>query len=229
MKRIKIDNQTVRVPENWNDITLGFYETWYKKKPANNREKVELAAEICKIEPSLLFSAPAKTFNRISELLSFVFTDHTPAPSPSVMVKRIRYTVSVGDEITLAQWVDIDEVQRGEEKTLSGLLAIVCLPPCETYDSSRFDERQQLFASLKMNDVLGVLGFFLHCENRYTELSKTCSEISQAAALLLKDTKIFRLVGGGTRLSRIWRGIKFSISMLWLRYRLRRFLRLSAT
>ena len=229
MKRIRIDNQTVKVPENWNEITLGFYETWYHKKPLTNREKVELTAQICQTEPERLLSAPAKTFNRIAELLSFAFTNNTPTPTPSITIKGIRYTISAGDELTLAQWVDADEVQKSGEKPLSGLLAIVCLPPREKYDPARFDERQQLFASLKMSEALGVLGFFLHCNNRYANLLQTCSELRKATALLLKDTKTFRLGGDGTKLSQIWRAIKFSILMMWLRYRLRRFLRLSAT
>ena len=229
MKRIKIDGKTVKIPESWDEITLGFYETWYYRQPATTREKVELAAEICRIEPELLLSAHADTFNRIARLLAFAFNNEAPTPAPTLTAKGVKYTVTTSDELTLAQWVDADDAQHSGEKPLSSLLAIVCLPPGEKYDASRFDERQQLFASLKMSETLGVLGFFLFCNDKYPEHSKACSQTRQAADLLLRDTKAFRPVGGGTKLSRIWRAIKFSTSMLLLRYRLRKFLRLSAT
>ena len=229
MKRIKIDGTTVKIPESWDEITLGFYETWYQQQPATTREKVELAAEICCVAPELLLSARAGTFNRITHLLAFAFNNDVPDPSPTLKAKGVKYTVTASDELTLAQWVDADEAQRGGEKPLSSLLAIVCLPSGEKYDPSRFDQRQQLFASLKMSEALGVLGFFLFCNDKYPEHSKACLQTRQAVGLLLRDTKAFRPVGGGTKLSRIWRTIKFSTLMLLLRCRLRKFLRLSAT
>ena len=160
MKRIKIDGTTVKIPESWDEITLGFYETWYHRQPATTREKVELAAEICRIKPERLLSARADTFNRIARLLAFAFNNEAPTPSPMLTAKGVKYTVTPSAELTLAQWVDADEAQHSGEKPLSSLLAIVCLPPGEKYDPSRFNDRQQLFASLKMSETLGVLGFF---------------------------------------------------------------------
>ena len=229
MKRIKIDGTTVKIPESWDEITLGFYETWYHRQPATTREKVELAAEICRIKPERLLSARADTFNRIVRLLAFAFNNEAPTPSPMLTAKGVKYTVTPSAELTLAQWVDADEAQHSGEKPLSSLLAIVCLPPGEKYDPSRFNDRQQLFASLKMSETLGVLGFFLRCGNISPEHSKACSQTQQTVDLLLRNIKVFRIVGGGTKLSRIWRAIKFSTLMLLLRYRLRKFLCLSAT
>ena len=229
MKRIQINKQTVNVPENWDDITLGFYESWFDKTPSSHREKVDLTAKICCTDPALLLNASPAAFNRITSMLSFLFDEQIPDPLPVIEVKGVKYMAPIREELTMAQWVDADEIRWGNEKNLSGLLAVVCLPQGEKYDPARFDERQQMFASLKMSKVLGMLGFFLLYKNRYESLSQTCLKLRETAAQFLKDTKIFRRDGGGIRLSQMWRRIKLLLLTLWLHYRLRRFLHLFAT
>ena len=229
MIRIEYEGARVEVPESWNDIPLGFYETFYAEEPATARDRVGLVAKICKIEPERLLGWPAEVFDRIVSRLDFLFEDNPAPPSPVVEIEGVRYVVPIEDELSLGAWVDADEVQKNGEHVLSGLLAIVCRPVGESYDCRNNESRRALFASLPVGRVLPVLAFFLHCKNvsdrrieAYTNLARTCD-------LLPRSISPFPSRGVGTRLLRIRPALRYWILIVLLRYRLRRFLRSCST
>ena len=42
MVQIEYNTVKIEVPESWDDITLGFYETFYTEKPETARERASL-------------------------------------------------------------------------------------------------------------------------------------------------------------------------------------------
>lgn len=224
MKRIEIDNTVIDVPESWDDIKLGDYETWYSDSPSNAHERIELIAKICKVDSSVLGSKPIGVFNLIADTLAFAFQPTEIPNSPTIEIEGTTYIVPIAEELTLAAWVDLDEAQKSGEALLSNVLAITCRPNGEIYDTAKTEERQKMFAALSVKEVLPVLGFFLHYKIAYEKRTAMFSEVVQAANQFVNDTGTFPRVGGGIRLFTIWRAVRYRITVVYLRYQLRKFL-----
>lgn len=222
MVTIVYEGKTFTVPENWNEVTLGDYETFYKLKPETARERVELVAKIVKVDSALLLSWPAEVFNRIVDTISFIFEDTPLEANPAVVVDGVTYLVSVEDDISLGAWVDAEEVQKTGEAVLSNVLAIVCRPPGEAYNYRLSEQRQKMFAALPMSQITGVLGFFLQCRNELDKLIEAYTKARQIASLLPPSIKHFQKPGAGTKLSRIWLTVKYWFLTRLLNYRLRK-------
>ena len=229
MVQIEYNTVKIEVPESWDDITLGFYETFCTEKPETTRERVALVAKICKVDADLLLSWPAEVFNRIVDYIDFLFKGNPASPSPVVEIGGVSYIVPIEDELSLGAWVDADEVQKKGENVLSNILAIVCRPAGETYDFKNNEARRAMFAALPVSRVLSVLAFFLHCKTVLDRRTAAYTKLAQAYGLLPSNTKPFLSLGGGIRLSQIWPIIKYRVLMLLLRYRLQKFLRSCST
>lgn len=225
MKRIKYNGIEIEVPESWEDITLGFYETFYTEKPETARERAAFVAKICKVDADLLLSWPAEVFNRIVEYIDFLFKDNPASPSPVVEVGGVNYIVPIEDELSLGAWVDADEVQKTGENVLSNILAIVCRPAGEVYDYKNNEARRAMFAALPVSKVLAVLAFFLRCKTVLDQRTAAYTKLAQTYAQLPRSIGISQSLGDGTRLSQIWLIIKYRALMILLRYQLRKFLR----
>lgn len=224
MKRKEIDKAVIEVPETWDDIALGFYETWFFKTPVTRLEKVELVAEICKINPAILLNSPVGLTNPIIDTLDFVFKETTTPPNPSIVVEGVRYTIPITESLTTACWIDAEAAQKEKVAVLSNILAIVCLPDGETYDPHKSEERRKMFAELKVSEVLPLLSFFLHYKKMLEKRSTMFSQVREAANLYVSSTANFPNVGGGTKLLRTWRAVRYYTLTKWLRYRLRKYL-----
>lgn len=225
MVLIEYNTVKIEVPESWNDITLGFYETFYTEKPETARERAALVAKICKVEADLLLSWPAEVFNRIVEYIDFLFKDNQATPNPIVKVGDVNYIVPIEEQLSLGAWVDADEVQKKGENVLSNILAIVCRPAGEPYDYKNNETRRSMFAALPVSNVLAVLAFFLHCKTVLDRRTMAYMNLAQAHDRLPRNIKHFLSHGGGIKLSQIWLIIKYQALILLLRYQLRKFLR----
>lgn len=223
MVTIEYNKVKVLVPENWDDISLGFYETFYTKKPETARERVELVAHICKMEAEILLAWPVEVFNELVDRIGFLFKDNPAKPDPTVEIEGIKYIVPIEDDLSLGAWVDADDVQKNGDAVLSNVLAIVCRPAGEEYDCSNNEARAAMFASQPVSRILGVLAFFLHYRNALYQRTDAYSAIRELADLLPQSTGLLLGRGGGIRISQIWRIIKYYALIALLRYRLRKF------
>lgn len=225
MKRIEINTDVIDVPESWDDITLGFYETWFYKAPKDRKEQIELVAEICKIDPAKLLDYPVDVCNIILDTLAFVFTETAIPPSPFIEIGGVKYTIPIAETLTTGAWIDAEEVQKEKVNTLSNILAITCLQDGETYDTLKTEERRKMFAELKVSEVLPLLSFFLHYKKGLEKRLAMFSRVTEAANLYVNSTANFPNVGGGTRLSRTWRKVHFYVWTKYLKNQLRKCLR----
>jgi len=225
MVRIEYDKVEIEVPESWDDITLGFYETFYAEKPGTTRERAAYVAKICRTDADWLLSRPVEVFNRIVEYIGFLFKDNPVSPVPYVETGGVRYTVPVEDEMSLGAWADADEIQKKGENILSNILAVVCRPAGEVYDYKNNETRRAMFAALPVGKVLGVLAFFLRCKTVSDQRTVAYTKLARAYGRLPQNIKPFPSPGAGIRLSRIWPALKYYVLMRLLNCRLRKFLR----
>lgn len=219
----------VRVPDGWGDVTLGDYEDAMALPRATLRDKIAVAARLCNVDAAVLLSWPAEAFGLLAERLSFAWSDFKADPAPRVSVGDVDYFVSTEDSLTLGEWADVEQVQQAGTRPIAQVLAIVCRPAGEVYDSSRNEARAALFAGLPVSEVQGVLAFFLLKSQRSAELSRLCSEVRAAAESSLRRSGTSRPGGDGTGSSTSWRGTACWILTAWPRYRLRRYLRTLCT
>lgn len=223
MVTIEYNSVKISVPQTWDDVKLGHYETFYNERPANNRQRVALVAKICQVDPDVLLAWPAEVFNHIVRVTNFLFIDSPATPVPFTEIDGTRYIVPIEEKLTLGAWVDADEVQKSGEAVLSNVLAIICRPAGEAYDFNNNEARAALFADQPVSKFLGVLAFFLQCKNGYEQLTETYLRLAQLADLLRQTTKVSLKRGAGIKLYRIWPIIKFYVSTRLLHYQLQKF------
>lgn len=209
MVRLEYEGVEISIPENWDDITLGRYESLKFDTLGTARQRVELAAAICGVNAELFLNWPTEVFNRIVDYIGFMFENIQANPCPTVEIDGVNYAVSVEDKLTLAEWVDIEEVQKTGEAVMSTILAIVCRPVGEVYNPDNTANRQAMFAALPVGQILGVFAFFLTYKNAYDRRTAAFSNLVRLYDLLPRNTKLLRSLGGGIRLSQIWRAIRY--------------------
>lgn len=229
MTTIEYEGVRIFVPDSWDDVPLGVYETFCGDDPATARDRVALVAKICGVDTDLLLSWPAEIFNRIVGLIGFLFKDNPASPNSAVEIDGVRYVVPMEDELSLGAWVDADAVQKRGERILSGVLAIVCRPSGEKYDDRNNEMREAMFAALPVSKVLPVLAFFLQCKTVSDLRTEAFTRMEEILDLLPRNFATFVRRGDGTRLSRIWQAVRLWILTGLLSYRLRRFIRSSCT
>lgn len=226
---MEVNNVSVRVPERWDDITLGDYETYYKEKPETARQRVELVAKIVKIEPVHLLEWPAEVFNFIVNTISFVFENAPAEASPVIDIDGVKFMVNMEDKQPLGAWVDAEEAQKSDTAVLSSVLSIVCRPIGEAYDFEVSEQRQKIFAALPMTKVLGLLAFFLQCSRALEARTEAYTKLVETVGLLPPSIRPLLRRGDGIKPLRIYQTIKYKILMRSLNYQLRKLSRLYST
>lgn len=223
MTTIEVNDLIINVPESPRDVTLGTYEKLYKLKPEGSAGHIHAVEQLCNLPPGTLRELPVEVFNEIVPRVMFAFGDNPMPPSPEVLIDGIRYIVPAEDEITLGMFVDVDGVQRAGVDVLSNTLAIVCRPAGEKYDTSNNEARAKMFAAQKMDAVLPVFAFFLHCKKTLERLTAAYGSLQAAADLLPPSIKVLRLLGVGTKISQMHLIMTYCASTRSLRARLRKF------
>lgn len=224
MVNFEYKNTEVRIPQNWDDITLGQWDQLHSMRPKTSRERVAYIAQLCGIDDDLLLSWPAEVFNMIVAHTRFVFGANPYAPSTEAVIDGTAYSIAVEDSLTLGEWVDADEAQKAGENVLSNVLAIVCRPAGEAYDYKNNEKRRELFAAQPLSTVLPLLGFFLQCKQLSDKRTKIYSQLAAIRDLLPPSTATLQNLGAGTKLLRIWPIIRFLILNALLRWRLSKLL-----
>lgn len=225
MVTMEYNKVKISVPSNWDDISLGLFESLDISKPTTSRNQVDTVAKLCNIEAELLLSWPAEVYSEIVECIYFIFGDNPAKPSPEIEIEGIKYIVSISDDLTLGEWVDIDEVQKAETNVLSNVLAIVCRPIGESYNHKNNEARAAMFAALPVSKIQGVLAFFLRCKMVYEQRTAAYTKLAQTIDLLPKSIKPFLKRGAGIKLSTTWLMVKYFAMIALLHYQLQKFLR----
>ena len=209
MMKIKFDNVGLNVPESWKDIKLSDYEKWYLLNPESNLEMVQYVADICKIDARILMDSPPQLFNLVFETMQFIF-DVDFEPTDKCNIEKVDYFISTSNKLTLAEYVDVESVLGGESKNkLSEMLAILCRPINEKYNSDLNEERIELFKNLSCDKALPLISFFLFKKKKSDEILNHYLTATIQAEQFLKDTETFVLNGDGIKRFPIWQRIRY--------------------
>lgn len=208
----------INVPQTWSEIRLGEYEKWFSNEPETRADEVKLIADICGIDATVLLERPTQLFDIISDSLNFVFSTELAEPSNIVNIEGQEYIISFSDELTLAEWIDIESAFESRNTSrLSEILSILCRPAGEMYDNKKSEERKTLFQQLTMDKALPLLAFFLFRNERFETISSLCSTARKEINLYQQYIRDFAESGDGIKSLPIWQRIKYyCLTKYWL-------------
>lgn len=230
MKEIKYNDVAINVPENWADVKLKDYESFYKIRPKSAREKGELLAKICGIEPEILLEWPAEVFDIIVDASFFLWEERAAPPKASIELEGTLYVIAVEEKLALGAYLDALEAQKeGQPRVLSNVLAIVCRPAGEAYNPDLTNERVEMWGEVDMDRIQPLLAFFLHCSAVLERRTTAFTALHQAVGSLPQNILNLHGLGAGIRWWQIWRLMKFGILTVSLRRQLRKFSRSYST
>jgi len=205
MRKIKIDNTVYLIPQKWEEIKVKQFD----KVQAILRDKepdeislktlASVASSITEIPMSTLSQAPKQIFDLIINELNFLFNgSHETAPGNSIIIKGIKYTFPTSeDEITLGQFVDAEEVIKGEE-VIASIMAIMLLPEGGKHTSQKFNERKEIMQALPVSSVLPLLNFFFLSGEEFTKVFQAFLEAKVGGLQSLHQWENFLISGDGT-------------------------------
>lgn len=221
MITLSFDDKQISIPQSWSDVRLGDYERWFRTEPKDRLEQIKLVANVCSIDADLLLNNPTQVFDTIVDIVRFVFDEYKGEALNRIEVDGTVYAISFTDQLTLAEWVDIESVFESDSETrLSDILSILCRPNGEGYDSKISETRKEMFCNLRMDEALPLLTFFLQQRERFQNVSNLYSEVKQQADQYLLLTRNFVENGDGIKSLPIWQRIKFYFLMKSLKKQL---------
>lgn len=200
MKEIKIDETTYKLPTCYEDITLGDYETWFDFECKTFNDRIQLISLITKIPYELLLDLPTSFFTYLVGEVSFAFSKGFGSfnKKNEITIDGISYSISYRDELTLAEWVDVEAVYKQKENRLSEILAICCRPSGEKYNPKNNPVRIEMFKSLTLDKVFPLFSFFLTLNQKYKEIMNHCSMVVETANQQAEQCATFLKNGDGT-------------------------------
>lgn len=221
MLTLSFDDKQMNIPQSWADIRLSDYEGWFRSEPKNRMDQVKFVANICAIDVDVLLNNPTGLYDVITDSLGFVFDDYQGQTANCIAIGDTTYAIAIANELTLAEWVDVESVFESESETrLSDILSVICRPLGELYDSKKSDGRKLLFRNLSMDKVLPLLAFFLQQKQKFQTASNLSLQVKQQLNQYLELTRSFVESGDGTKSLPIWQRIKFYFLMKSLKKQL---------
>lgn len=206
MKKIEINKTTYKIPTSYKDITLEDYETWFDFKSDTIRDKIELVSLITKIPYDLLWELPTSFFTYITNEISFAFGCgfDSAEKKNEITIDGVSYSISYKDELTLAEWVDVEAVYEQQENRLSEILAIICRPTGEKYNPKNNPSRISLFKNLTLDKVFPLFAFFLTLNKGFQKIMEHCSAVVEMGNQQVEQCETYLKNGDGTIQLAFW-------------------------
>lgn len=222
---IKIDSIQYQVPECWEDVQLADYERWFDFTADSKQKEVELISLISHIPLDTLSNLPLSFYTEVMEMVDFAFAGNEYKPSNQILIDGEVYSIATKDELTLAQYVDVEATfeEEDNDSKLSEILAIVCLKRNERYDSKMLKEKKKIFQDLNMNQVFPLLAFFLQLKKNLLKITTFYSRVVEQANQFADLIRTSAENGDGTKLLPNYQKIRYRRLMKSLTKQLSRF------
>lgn len=224
MIKIKIEGIEYFVPTSYKDIKIKDYESWYDFEPKTYRDRAILVSKVCKIPFEILENVPTEVFYYLCNKIGFIFkkTINDFKGVNKIDIDGTEYMINCIDKISLGEYIDSQSVNDMNDNKLSTLLAIVCRPMNERYNSDNNESRIKIFGELTLDKAFPLFAFFLQLEKRYQKLTATFSELKEMANSYVQVIETFLRNGDGQKSSMNWLERIYSKLML---YRMKKLLK----
>jgi hypothetical protein len=173
----------IRIPENWNDVSLQQYLKFYKAmKPyegADNYDTkiIEVAAYyLCSIDADTLNRLPLDAFNEIaSSIMQLILSGKKQELVKSFVLGDVKYGFITNlDQMTYGEYVDLVTYSKDVYENAALMCSILYRPILEEHkDTYRIQEYKGtnenqidlFYQKLTMDIIFGALSFFLRLQN----------------------------------------------------------------
>ncbi|WP_163319859.1 hypothetical protein [Dysgonomonas sp. 520] len=213
MIKIKIEDIEYNIPNSYSDVKLADYEKWFGTEIENKEDEVVFVSKVSGIDVNTLQNLPLSFYNDLVGIISFSLKDSIKEAKNSIEIDGITYTINNEEELTLAEWIDVEESLKSDEDKLSKILAVVCRPVGETYDTNRLADRIELFKGLTMDKLFPLFNFFLLLKERYNQIMNHYSMVQELQNQLHQLTEISQKNGVGTKW---WHNLRTMIYNKWI-------------
>ena len=171
MKKIKVGDNNIDIPNSWEDITVKQFEEVFLPAAQGN---IPYESIISKMVPGLDKVGNAETLNNILESLEFFKTAIPSKPIGEVIVKinKESYTLVALDKITYLQAIAIEARKKLNPNDMSGFISILLSKggKFESYD-------EELANKVKQLSVTNFYGTYVHWFTFMGNMSETFKSI----------------------------------------------------
>ena len=169
------EKRRVAIPKDWNGITIGMYQQFEEVKRKKLKEddfNLEILSIICGLEKEMVDRMEVKSLKKIFKTLSFL---NKKMPDEKELIKKVEWNgkkygfIPNLSEITMGEYIDIEENCKTAEKNLHKIMSILYRPivketktrySIENYNPD--DERNQEFLDFPILPSVSALSFFFH-------------------------------------------------------------------
>tara|TARA_Y100001972_G_scaffold118656_1_gene159008 strand:- start:5493 stop:6071 length:579 start_codon:yes stop_codon:yes gene_type:complete len=172
------------IPNNWNDITIGTYQKYYKIQNSKMSEKNKIlksVALLCDTKDSIVRKME---YSDLLEIVTIIKKLVDTEPSKTNFTKRFKLDkeeygfIPNMSKLTTGEYIDLETLCKEPIENLHMIMSILFRPvtfsrgdryTIESYNPDEF--REQIFLGCKMDIALGALGFFLTLGEQLAKIS----------------------------------------------------------
>lgn len=204
MIKIIIDNTNYNIPSEWSDVKLSEYENWFESEIQTKEDEALFVSKVSGIDFTTLQSLPLSFYNDLLQMIAFSLKDSKTTPKNSILINDAKYSINSENQLTLGEWVDVEETLKGENNKLSQILAIICRPTGERYNSENLSSRIELFKNITMDKLFPLFGFFLRLNEQCKIITNLSLKVVEMENQLHQVIKSSAVNGVGLKQSRNW-------------------------
>lgn len=214
MVKVTIEDVEYNIPQTLKDVTIEQFDKWAMLTDVKtNEDYVKLISTICNIPIDIIMNISTESFAQIANIVQGVATYNfasTGDKRPYIDIDGTRYIINPMEKMTLGEWVDCDAVMKQDENRFAELLAILCRPLNEKYDSDNNEQRIELFKKVTMDEASKVIGFFLDLEKRLKIITQLYLITKEQANQEVKKASNYLKTGDGKRRFTLLRHMTYS-------------------
>lgn len=219
--------KTINIQDGWAGVTLEQFIEISSLDPKDKNHTVNVISILSDVDSEEVKKYDTSSFNRIVEHLKW--SNELPDEAKFKNILKIGEQeyglINKFSELSLGEWIDIDEYLKDYPNNIHKVLAIIYRPLItalnddyriiEDYDSGGLDQRSSEFLKLSVEDVYGASVFFCLIGNLCTRNLSTYLEKEIMKMERKRMGWIPRNLGAGSRIYTAWqRGILRNLNQL---------------
>ena len=202
-----------KVPQSWDDLTLGKFQELEKLYDGDENERKFDVRDVLDLMTD-------RTKDEINEL-PIEFTDSLlrkmywlheqpdfGKPSNKVIIDGVQYTVHNENEMKFGEYVALDTALKGDKHNYAAMLAILCRKDGEIFDAKFENEilpsRIEFWKNVSVMKVMPIVSFFLELSSMSLQVSQLSSQIQEGINHILKHIETSKQNGVFSALYTKW-------------------------
>ena len=213
-KEVVKDFGKIKVPTNWEEVTLGQFEKIMRLTGGENKGSVDVISLLSILtgkDEDYINSLPASFVETL--MTHLIFLNDNPRTydntASQIKIEGELYSIHFLEELKFGEYVEVNESIKNDPVDYSSILAILCRKDGEAFDedyvANKFKRRKEMFQEQPVTEILPLIGFFLKLFLLSKANSQGCLTVESATNQLLMHTNSSVNNGDGGKHSLSWR------------------------